>query len=257
MENKPTYVIGGTELGRAPMLKKCPCCKGIADYMKRATPLPDGRRNFVRCSECGMSTGLYHWPQNAGEAWNQRASEQPRVITLDEIAAFRADLTDDRGRTACWLETIEGDLAALVIEASTSMEGREVYECGYGDYWPREKVDAEGIRWRLWDKKPKNEDCDREPWGRVAWQVMSDAARAEAERIRRQLDERAAREAEKRLRAERRRCLYCANYVPVDTEGVDMGAATPFVCALDGHLVENRDGRCEQWTDIHTAEAAP
>ena len=33
MANNTRYVIGGSELGRAPALKKCPMCGGLADYI--------------------------------------------------------------------------------------------------------------------------------------------------------------------------------------------------------------------------------
>lgn len=204
MPNNTRYVVGGGELGRAPMLKKCPLCAGIADYMKLATASPEGKRVFVRCSECGTQTRLYHYPENAGERWNARTSENARVIATQEILEFRASLTDDRGVCACWMETIEGDLWALTIEVRASMDGREVYECGWGDYWPRERVNAEGIRWRLWDRKPTPADREREPWGKVGYKTMSEAARAEAERIRRELDARAAAEAQRRTEADRR-----------------------------------------------------
>lgn len=237
MNEAMRYVVGGQELGRAPALKKCPLCGGIADY---TSAKGDGYR--ATCSACGAQSGPGAWPSNAGDAWNRRTSEQPRVITLGEILEFKADLQDNHGRTACWLETIEGDIAALVIEAGVSMDGTEVYECGWGDYWPREKVDAQGIRWRLWDKKPKTEDREREPWGRISYDCMSAVARAEAERIRRELDARRDAEEKRRRERERRRCIRCAHCTPVDTEGRDLGAATPFVCAVDGHIIESTSG---------------
>ena len=159
----------------------------------------------MRCSKCGLQTEALIWPENAGQRWNARESEGARVITTQEILEFRADLTDDRGVCVCWMETIGGELRAVVIEVSASMDGREVYEHGYGDLWERETVDAEGVKWRLWDKRPTMSDREREPWGRVGYKVMSDAARAEAERIRAELDERQRETQRRQAEADRRR----------------------------------------------------
>lgn len=197
-------VVDGTVLGRAPILKKCDHCGGIADYVRVA----EGYKAV--CGKCGMQTTFYPWPEGAGEAWNARESEHARVITTQEILEFRADMTDDRGACACWLETIEGSIKAVMLEVSVSDEGREVYEHYIGpaketgDYWTREEIDAEGVRWRLWDKRPKTADMEREPWGRVGYQVMSDAARAEAERIRAELDERQRERQRQRAEADSR-----------------------------------------------------
>lgn len=253
-DNNTRYVVGGSELGRAPALKKCPMCGGLADYISEHTA--QGKRYRAKCGQCGLATEALIWPENAGQRWNARESEHARVITTQEILEFRASLTDDRGVCACWMETIEGDITALLLEVSASDEGREVYECGYGDYWDREKVDAEGIRWRLFDRKPTNAEMDKEPWGQVGYQVMSAAARAEAERIRAELDEKQRERQRKQDEARRRRCLYCAHHVPVDTEGRDLGAATPFVCALTGETVENPGSRsCKEWSDGREAGA--
>lgn len=249
-DSKFSYVVGGGELGRAPALKKCPCCGGIADYTK----IHEGVNRYrATCSACGMETALYAWPQNAGEAWNVRASEGPRVVTLEEIQSFKGDWTDGKGRTACWLETIEGELLAMTLAVSMSMEGLEVYECDFGDYWPRDKVEAEGIRWRLWDKRPIKADRIREPWGRVGYQAMSDAARREAERIQRELDERRAAEARAQAMAARRRCVFCADCQVARTEDGDIRPLQPFECARDGHAMEDAAGHCEHWRDMEDA----
>lgn len=248
MDNNARYVIGGSELGRAPVLKKCPMCGGIADYISAQDGVR-GKLYRVRCSACGLQSEALMWPENAGERWNARKSEHARVITTQEILEFRADQTDDRGDCALWMETIEGDITALVLEVSASEDGREVYEHGYGDFWDRDKVDAEGIKWRLWDKRPTTADTNREPWGQVGFQIQSESARAEAGRIRAELDVARAEDERRRAEAMRRHCLYCANYVPVDTEGKDLGSAAPFVCALDGHLIEHPGSeRCGAWT---------
>jgi hypothetical protein len=202
MDSNTRYVIGGSELGRAPALKKCPMCGGLADYISEATQ--QGKRYRAKCGQCGLVTEAMVWPENAGNRWNARESEGARVITTQEIIEFRDSLTDGSGKTACWMETIEGDLCAICIEVEVSMDGREVSEYNYGDWWPREKIAAEGIKWRLWDRKPTNADMDREPWGQVGYQVMSDAARAEAERIRAKLDER-QRELQRKQDEARRR----------------------------------------------------
>ena len=202
MDNNTRYVIGGSELGRAPALKKCPMCGGLVDYISVHDTWQSLFR--VRCSVCGLQTEALIWPENAGQRWNARESEHARVITTQEILEFRADLTDDRGVCACWLEGIGGELRAVVIEVSASMDGREVYEHGYGDFWERDRIDAEGVRWRLWDKRPTMSDREREPWGRVGYKVMSDAARQEAERIRAELDERQRETQRRQAEADRR-----------------------------------------------------
>ena len=248
MDENTRYVLDGSELGRAPMLGRCPCCDGVADYVRVSTA--EGTRYRAVCSACGLATGLYVWPTGAGEAWNRRATNGARVITTQEIVEFRDGLTDGSGKTACWMETIEGVLRAICLEVSVSGDGREVYDWEYGEYWDREKVDAEGITWRLWDRRPTKADMDREPWGKVAYQVMSDAARQEAERIRQEIAER--RRARERKEAEDRRrcCLYCAEHVPADTGDSDLGSAAPFVCALSGKIIENPSSRgCEHWHD--------
>ena len=84
MTEKMRYVVGGQELGRAPALKKCPCCGGIADYTHTK-----GEGYRVTCSVCGMQSRVGVWPSNAGEAWNARKSEGARIITTDEIMAFK------------------------------------------------------------------------------------------------------------------------------------------------------------------------
>ena len=244
MENRLRYVVGGQELGRAPALKKCPCCGGIADYTRT-----QGAGYRVTCSACGMQSGERVWPANAGDAWNARTSEHARIITTDEIMAFRADLTDDMSRCACWVETIEGEMRAAVLEVCTSLDGREVYECGWGDFWERDRVNAEGIRWRLWDKCPKPADREREPWGRVGYDCMSEDARAEADRIRRELDERRNEEERRRIEADRRHCLYCGQCVLPDNEARDLGTWQPFECARDGHEITSpANETCDKWT---------
>lgn len=254
MDNNTRYVIGGSELGRAPALKKCPMCGGVADYIS----VHDTWKNKYRvvCGQCGLATAAQNWPESAGLRWNVRDNESARVITTQEILEFRADMTDGRGNCACWLETIEGDITAICLSVSASDEGREVYENGYGDFWERDRIDAEGITWRLWDKRPTMSDMEREPWGRVGYKVMSDAARAEAERIRAELDEKQRERQRQQAEARRRHCLYCANHVPVDTESRDLGSATPFVCALTGEQIENPGSRsCREWRDRREAGA--
>lgn len=235
-------VVSGTEMGRAPALKKCDHCGGIADYVRVA----EGYKAV--CGKCGMQTTHYHHPQNAGEAWNARETANARIITTQEIVNFRDENMDDRGLCACWMETIEGELRAVVLEVSTSMDGVEVYEHGWSDYWPREDVDAEGIRWRLWDKKPTDDDRKRGPWGMVAYQTISEAARAEANKIYREIEARRAAEAKKREEQRRRCCCYCAE---LRREIIDEERnQAELVCAVDGRPIPDIfAGCCEKWHD--------
>lgn len=197
MENNTRYVIGGSELGRAPTLKKCPMCGGVADYVKQPASELIAGRYAALCHSCGLRTSPEVWPESAGEKWNRRESENARVITTQEILTFRADHTDSGGACACWMETIEGELTAQLIKVSASMDGREVYDWYDREYWSRDVVDAEGTKWRLWDKRPTTADTNNEPWGKVGFQHYSAAAAEEAMRIRAKLDER-QREAQRR-----------------------------------------------------------
>lgn len=255
MDGKARYVVSGTELGRAPTLAPCPCCGGIADYVNAKADGDLTSSYIALCSECGLKTAPHPWPGGAGRAWNRRITSGARLITTGEIAEYKRELTDERGRCACWLETITGDVRAVMIESGTSMDGREIYDVERGDYWSRDEVEAEGVKWRIWDRKPTEADRQAAQWGRMWHGGFSEAAEAEAKRVCAALEEKRRAEEQRRAEAMRRRCLYCANYVPVDTEGKDLGSAAPFVCGLDGHIVVHPSSEnCGSWKSNREGE---
>lgn len=235
-------VVCGDELGRSPILGPCDHCGGTAHYVRAK----EGYKAI--CEGCGLQTAPYPWAENAGEAWNRRITTHARVITLNEIIEYRGRNTDDAGKIAVWVETIEGELRAGVIKLSVSMDGLEVFEPAAAEYWPRDLINAEGIRWRLWTMRPTETDRKTAPWGQVAWRVISEEARAEAEKIYQRLDEERRRKEREISERWRRHCIYCARgQFPVDENGVK---AMKTHCLKDGHPIDNpSDERCDEWTD--------
>lgn len=250
------FAVMASETYDAGKLGPCKCCGGIADYVHVSTEAGTGYRAV--CSVCGLQTALFPWAAGAAEAWNRSITSGARVVTLEELIEFRDGHRDDRGATACWLETIEGELRAVVLEVSVSMDGTEVLEWYTGprskdeelcDYWPREDVDAEGIKWRIWDKKPTKEDRENEPWGRVKWHGgFSEAAAKEAERVKKEIEERKIREAEERQRQARRKCAHCGNRL--EQPDAARGYVPVQVCTLDGHTIHTPYSEtCTAWKD--------
>lgn len=254
--NGEKFAVMASETYRAGKLAPCKCCGGIADFV---TAKGDKGRGYKAvCSVCGLQTAIYVSASNAAEAWNRSITNGARVVTLEELIEFRDGHRDDRGATACWLETIEGELRAVVIEVSVSMDGTDVYEwytgprsrdAEPGDYWPREDVDAEGIRWRIWDKKPTREDREKEPWGRVKWHGgFSEAAAKEAARVKKEIEARKIREAEERQKKARRKCAHCAMRME-EPDGARLYAPTE-VCTRDGHTIHAPYSEtCDAWKD--------
>ena len=258
VETGEKFAVMASETYRAGKLAPCKCCGGIADFV--AATGDKGRGYKAVCSVCGLQTALYVSASNAAEAWNRSITNGARVVTLEELIEFRDGHRDDRGATACWLETIEGELRAVVIEVSVSMDGTEVYEWYTGprsrdeepgDYWPREDVDAEGIRWRIWDKKPTREDRDKEPWGRVKWHGgFSEAAAKEAARVKKEIEARKIREAEERQKKARRKCAHCALRMQQGGQGTIWGCCETSACTLDGHTIHAPYSEtCTAWKD--------
>lgn len=197
------FAVMASETYDAGKLGPCKCCGGIADYVHVSTEAGTGFRAV--CSVCGLQTKVYPWASNAAKAWNRSITSGARVVTLEELIEFRDGHRDDNQLTACWIEYADGGLRAALLEVSVSMEGTEVYDHLAADYWPREDVDAEGIKWRIWDKKPTKEDRENEPWGQVKWHGgFSEAARQEAERIRAELAQRQRKRQRQQAEADRR-----------------------------------------------------
>ena len=165
-----------------PMLRPCEGCGGTADYARAEKP------GYVvaRCTGCGRQTGPRVTADNAARDWNRRITTGARVVTLAELRALDFDMGDDAGDVAVWIETREGELRAAVLMFGIDLGDPTVNEYGqaYERNWPSEEIAAEGIGWRLWDKKPTQADRDAEPWGAPAWvearQQRADAMIAEA-----------------------------------------------------------------------------
>ena len=248
------FAVMASETYDAGKLGPCKCCGGIADYVHVSTEAGTGFRAV--CSVCGLQTALFPWASNAAEAWNRSITNGARVVTLEELIEFRAGHADERGLTACYVEHIDGSLRAALLEVSVSMEGREVYEhysgpsMEPGDYWTREEVDAEGIRWRIWDKKPTREEREKEPWGRVKWHGgFSEAAAKEAARVKQEIEARKIREAEERQKKARRKCAHCALRMQQEDPGTAWGCETS-ACTLDGHTIHAPYSEtCTEWKD--------
>lgn len=256
METGEQFAVMASETYRAGKLEPCPCCGGIADFVRVKTETATSYKAV--CSMCGLQTALFTWASNAAREWNKRITNRARVVTLEELIEFRDGHRDDRGATACWLETIEGELRAVVIEVSVSMDGTEVYEWYTGprsrdeepgDYWPREDVDAEGIRWRIWDKRPTKAERKLEPWGRVKWHGgFSEAAAKEAARVKKEIEAQKIREAEEQQHKARRKCAHCGNRL--EQPDAALGGAPVEICLLDGHTIKTPYSEtCTAWKD--------
>ena len=237
----------GDEICQAPMLMPCDHCGGVADYVR-----VDGGYRAI-CSKCGMQTKTYHWASGAGKDWNARITTHARVITLQELVENRGANMDAGGLCACWLEPNSEKPRAVLLYACVSMDGTAVIEFGAGwdQTWEREKVDAEGIRWRLWTMKPTEEDMQREPWGKVEWNGgPSEEARAAAEALRREIEDRRRALMQKEAAERRKVCAYCEHYhVPPAPAGAPISPAEA-VCKKDGHKINSPSGEgCTEWKD--------
>lgn len=149
-----------------PMLKPCPCCGGTADYEQGRD-----RAFFVRCQDCGMRTGSFTWSRAAGEAWNRRITEGARIVTLFEIAELDHGQLDIGGRWAGWIENRNGTMKAALIVTGIDLGETAVWEItrdGQSE-WSRSLIETEGRAWRLWDRKPTEEQRRDAPWNGPAW----------------------------------------------------------------------------------------
>ena len=175
-----------------PMLRPCEGCGGTADYARAAEP------GYVveRCTGCGRQTGPRVTADNAARDWNRRITTGARVVTLAELRALDFNMGDDSDAVAVWIETREGELRAAVLMFGIDLGDPTVHEraavvacredgeehiAGYlggpvREYreaaesrWTEAEIAAEGIGWRLWDKKPTQADRDAEPWDRPIW----------------------------------------------------------------------------------------
>ena len=146
------------------MLKPCPCCGGTADYEQGRD-----RAFFVRCQDCGMRTGSFTWARGAGAAWNRLNTEGARIVTLFEIAELDHGQQDDNGVWSGWYETEYG-LYAVTLETWIDLGETRVYLGGaYSGEGSPEWIEREGVDWRLWDRKPTEEQRRDAPWNGPAW----------------------------------------------------------------------------------------
>lgn len=150
---------------RPPMLKACPCCGGAAVVEKR---LNLGRWDFTACcGTCGLSTGDYPWPENAADAWNRRAAEGARVLTLNELTDSLWHMWDDDSRAAVWIEKRGGGLKAAVVEAGIDLGETTLRALTGTGAWldiPRGAVARCGETWRVWDRYPSEAERRETPW---------------------------------------------------------------------------------------------
>jgi hypothetical protein len=247
VETGEKFAVMASETYRAGKLGPCKCCGGIADFV--AAKGDKGRGYKAVCSVCGLQTAMYVSASNAAEAWNRSITSGARVVTLEELIEFRDGHRDDRGFTACWIEYADGRLRAALLNVCVSMEGREVYDHAEGDYWEQDAVKAEGIRWRIWDRKPTDEERKTEPWGRVKWHGgFSEAAALEAARVKKEIEAQKIREAEEQQHKARRKCAHCGNRQ--EQPDAALGGAPVEICLLDGHTIKTPYSEtCTAWKD--------
>lgn len=147
-------------------LKPCPCCGGDARIEERR----DSDLRYAVCLECGLRTDQHVWPENARDVWDKRCTENAMVLTLDRLFESVYDYSDTYGFTAAWLETRgKAEIQAVLISVGMNhtadltitlrnaidKELRELPSLTINDY---------GITWRVWDKKPTEDDRRNTPW---------------------------------------------------------------------------------------------
>lgn len=160
-----------------PRLRPCEGCGGTADY----APWEPGWV-VARCTSCGRQTRPFSCADYAAKDWNHRITAGARVVTLDELQDSQWGMGDDADDVAVWIEGEGGSLRCAVLSFGIDLGDLTVHEYGNGRSfaWSRKDIAAEGVSYRLWDKKPEKWDRERAPWvGGPAWKEAREA-RAEA-----------------------------------------------------------------------------
>ena len=147
-------------------LKPCPCCGGNACIEKRR----GSDMNLAVCLECGMRTDQQLWPENTRKIWDKRCTENAMVLTLDKLFESTYNYVDTYGYAAAWLETRDKpELQAVLIAvgldhtASWTIDLRNAIDTELRSL-PPQAIDEYGITWRVWDKKPTDDDRRHTPW---------------------------------------------------------------------------------------------
>lgn len=149
-----------------PRLRPCEGCGGTADYAP-------GEPGWVvaRCTSCGRQTRPCIDADKAAREWNRRITAGARLVTLSELWDLDFGMGDDQTDVAVWIEGRCGTLRAAVLSFGIDLGDPVVREYGKDKHfaWSRKDIQAEGMSYRLWDKKPEKWERERAPWVKVAW----------------------------------------------------------------------------------------
>jgi len=151
-----------------PRLRPCEGCGGTADYA-RAEQLG---WIVARCAHCGRQTGPCINADSAAKDWNHRITDGARLVTLSELWDLDFAMGDDRTDVAVWIEGRDGALRAAVLSFGIDLGEPVVREYGAGmeTRWRPEDIAAEGVSYRLWDRKPTSEERRAQTaWAGPAW----------------------------------------------------------------------------------------
>lgn len=173
VENRTSELSG-------PRLRPCEGCGGTADYAI-ANETGFGML-VVRCASCGRQTRAFTCADYAAKDWNHRITAGARVVTLSELWDLDFGMGDDQTDVAVWIEGSCGTLRAAVLSFGIDLGDPVVREYGKDKHfaWSQMDIQAEGMSYRLWDKKPEKWERESAPWvGGPAWKEAR-AARAEA-----------------------------------------------------------------------------
>lgn len=147
-------------------LKPCPCCGGDARVELRH----DSEMSFAVCLECGLRTDQHFWPENARAVWDKRCTEGAMVLTLDKLFESVYSYEDCHGFAAAWLETKDkAEIQAVLISvgldhtANWTIYLRNAIDTELRELTPQ-VIEEYGVTWRVWDKKPTDDDRRLTPW---------------------------------------------------------------------------------------------
>ena len=150
-----------------PRLRPCEGCGGTADYANT------DKMGWVvaRCTSCGRQTRPHTCADYAAKDWNHRITDGARVVTLSELWDLDFGMGDDKTDVAVWIAGEGGSLRCAVLSFGIDMGDLTVHEYGNGRSfaWRKRDIQAEGVSYRLWDKKPTKADRAAAPWGPLAW----------------------------------------------------------------------------------------